>query len=689
MRRSTSIPIILILSAVGIVAIVKAQEWNAWSQLGDPAQAPSAQLARADVAANFAHGIGRSQPSETNRLSGRLQTLREADPNQPQRLVVQDAVGLPSGDNLPANQAPPSYPSTDDREPQLPPLRVDRPTVAVDQSQAFAANESADLGGGPGGFLVAQTDAELPARGQSSRRSHSPQEAAPRTIDLPAASAETRAAPTKDDGSQLIVARGPVLAVRTTGSATITVGKAASYEVEIVNSGTVDAEDVSVFVDLPQWADVAATEASLGNARFETIIGENGRIKWSMFRLEAGGKEQLKLDVVPRQSRSFDLAVSWTYAPSTSIAHIDVQEPKLEMTMSGPSDVLYGESKTYTVTVANPGSGPAENVVVNLLPITPGQESGGVSKIGTLGAGERKVIEIELTARQVGDLEIRAQAFADGGLRTQASQQIHVRRAELEALVTGPPIKYAGTVASFQIRVGNTGDALAERVQAEAILPRGAQFVAASDGGIWNEEHGRVQWQIGSLRPGSSRVYEVRCVLAEPGANRLEALTTASDDLTATGNAVTRVEALADLKMLINDPQGPVPTGEPTVYEVRIMNRGTKAAERVQVAAFFSEGIEPLSVEGGAAEIGVGQVVLQPIARIGAGQQLVFKITAKAEQAGNHTFRTEVVCASPETTLAAQETTRFYAATAAGQPAGEAASKPPTRTSRFGRESAR
>ena len=142
------------------------------------------------------------------------------------------------------------------------------------------------------------------------------------------------------------------------------------------------------------------------------------------------------------------------------------------------------------------------------------------------------------------------------------------------------------------------------------------------------------------------------------------------------------MEALADLKLLINDPQGPVPAGEPTVYEVRVVNRGTKAAERVQVATFFSEGIEPIEVEGGAADIGVGQVVFQPIARIGAGQQLVFKITARAEHEGNHTFRTEVRCASPETKLAAQETTRFYGI-AAGRENENAVSTEATLPPRF------
>ncbi len=259
------------------------------------------------------------------------------------------------------------------------------------------------------------------------------------------------------------------------------------------------------------------------------------------------------------------------------------------------------------------------------------------------------------------------QAFADGGLRSEAAEQIHVRRGALEVVVGGPEVKYAGTLAAYQVRVSNTGDALAENVTAEAVLPRNASFVSASDGGQLQEAQNRVKWAVGALRSGATRVFEVRCVLAEAGSNRVEVVSTADEDLTSAAHCVTSVEALADLKLLINDPQGPLPAGEPMVYEVRIINRGTKAADGVQIASFFSEGIEPLSVEGGRAEIGIGQVVFTPIPRIAAGQEIVFRITAKAETGGNHTFRTQVVCTKPETTLAAQETTRFYGGIAARQ----------------------
>jgi hypothetical protein len=51
----------------------------------------------------------------------------------------------------------------------------------------------------------------------------------------------------------------------------------------------------------------------------------------------------------------------------------------------------------------------------------------------------------------------------------------------------------------------------------------------------------------------------------------------------------------------------------------------------------------------------------------------VLKIKAKADQPGNHIFRAVVQCTSPETRLAAEETTKFFGAGSGGVPTPAAA----------------
>ncbi|MEM7316627.1 MAG: hypothetical protein AAF497_26135 [Planctomycetota bacterium] len=383
-------------------------------------------------------------------------------------------------------------------------------------------------------------------------------------------------------------------------------------------------------------------------------------VSWEIASLPAGGDETLGLRIVPRDSRPFDLAVGWAFAPGQTTAQITVQEPKLELSMNGPEEVEYGETDVYTITLSNPGTGLAENVVLNLLPMTAYQQIAGTRNMGNIKPGERKTLELELTAHQAGQLQVRAMAYADNGLRAEVTQKVQVRRANLEVVVMGPPRNFAATSAVYKVRIENTGDAMAKDMTAVASLPAGARFIQASDAGKFDPQRAQVQWQIGKMRSGGVRVLEMQCELNNAGENRVDIQAQSTHDISVNESIVTMVEALADLKLYVNDPQGAVPVGSESQYEVRIVNRGTKAAENVQVVGYFSDGVEPELIRGGRGEVSTGQVVFDPIQTIAPGQEVVFHITARASEPGNHVFRAEMQCRIPETRLATEEWTRYY-----------------------------
>jgi uncharacterized repeat protein (TIGR01451 family) len=469
---------------------------------------------------------------------------------------------------------------------------------------------------------------------------------------------ETTVAPEEPVDGILFTSQSPVLAVAASGPRTVMIGKEAEFVVRVTNSGAA-ANNVVIKVIIPNYADVASCRSSSGTAQPPSRGELNSGMDWTLERLEANAEETLTLKLIPRKSSPLDLAISYTFAPETSQTMVEVQEPKLAMSISGPTEVLFGQTKVYKLTISNPGNGATQNVSVGLLPIGRGGEAQGTHRLGTLDAGESKTIDIELTARQAGSITIKAQSFADGGLRAEAAEEVLVRRAELQVSVEAPHVKYAGTPATYQIKVQNSGDALAEGVELSAILPPESKFLSAS-GGRLDPQQGRVTWGVGALPAGGERTFELQCALNTPGENRLQVAVDGGGELTATALANTRVEAIADLKLEVRDPQGPVAVGDDAVYEIRIRNRGTKAAQSVDLAVFFSEGLEPSAAEGGPHDLGSGQVVFRPITSIAAGDTAVFHVRAKAAAPGNHVFRAEVVCSSLDTKLAAEEATHFY-----------------------------
>lgn len=456
---------------------------------------------------------------------------------------------------------------------------------------------------------------------------------------------------------------GPLLQVETVGPEAILLGKTAEYTITVTNHGQAPADNVFVRIGLPAWVEISNTSATSGTAQSQGEETKERKLVWTLDRVESQSEQTLSLVVSPNENRKFNLMVDWTVRPITSVAEIEVQEPQLKMAVFGPKNVLYGESAVYTIQLTNPGTGTADDVGLDFSYGTRRLEK---KVIGTLGPGEQSEINVELTPEQAGALTVAAIATANGGLRAEAQQDVLVRRAELDVRVIGSSLKYAGGVASYRITVKNSGNATANGVVASILLPAGAKLLTGS-----TDEAGRVLQDVGALTPGAERLITLQCQLTVPGDNRVQALVSSEGGLEASRAFVTRVDALADLKLSVSDPRGPTAVGDEAIYEVTIVNRGTKAAEKITIVGQFSEGIEPVEADGGAAELVPGQVLFHPIPRIEPGDEITLKIVARADQAGNHRFRAQLNCSDPDTRLIAEETTFFFGADDVSETASE------------------
>jgi hypothetical protein len=128
---------------------------------------------------------------------------------------------------------------------------------------------------------------------------------------------------------------------------------------------------VVVSVRLPNWTEVVSNETQ-GVATPSTT--SPGLIEWQLAEIPARSQEELTLELIPRKSQAFDLAVGWSQQPQTAQATVEVQEPKLKIDIDGPSEVHYGENQVYKLTLSNPGNRAADNVMIHLLPIGQGTE---------------------------------------------------------------------------------------------------------------------------------------------------------------------------------------------------------------------------------------------------------------------------------------------------------------------------
>ncbi len=637
-------------------------------------------------------GSPAADTSDTRRLHDRLRDFGQspfgedyAPPSAVQGGMPSEAASSPPGasfaDSAPegsqpdAAQQPTLAPNQNAGAPHKGPRVAERAGAggpsssrAVDQTAPSGAGGTAAPSRSPfddertpyAGSLADRTDGELQPGKPSSPAEPTPAEAA-----SPASAVSADVAAVQKGEGVLFTRQSPILSVETVGPRKITIGKESTYGLTVRNSAAVSADQVMVTVDLPHWAEVVRAEVTKGTTASAGTSPTGSGLLWNVGRLAGKAEERLLLRVVPRQSRPFDLVVKWDYTPAASQTVIEVQEPKLELRLEGPRDVLYGESNIYRLELVNTGTGDAEAVEISLAAIGSGQSRPATRRLGTVRAGETKVIEVELTARQAGNLTIQVEARGDAGAEARLSEKVAVYRPALQMDLQAPGLQFVGTDATYRIRVSNPGTAPARAVTVTATIPPGAEYVSNMGDGQVSKDGRKVSWTRDTLEVGLEDVLELTCLLAEPGLSRLDVVATAAGGLNASGDAAVQVDAIADLELDLSDPPGPVPVGSEATYQLRIQNRGTNSAENVEVVAYFSRGIEPTSVDGGRHRTAAGQVLFDKIPSLAAGRDVTFQIKAKADAPGNHICRVEVYCKPLGTRLVSEETTRFYGGTRA------------------------
>ncbi len=450
-----------------------------------------------------------------------------------------------------------------------------------------------------------------------------------------------------------ITTSAPNILVQAIGPKKISINKTAKYEIHITNQGNRPAQNLIVGIDFPTFIEINDSQPTIGTREI-TDGSQESRMIWNLPIVEPQAVEKIVMDLTPTEARQFEVDVEWTFLPIQGKTTVDVTEPKLSIQIAGPAEVQFGEKALYHVTVANPGTGTAENVSV-MLPEALGGER---STLGLIEPAQQKQFQVELIARSAGVLELTTTVTADGNLSESDSRNITVRRAALDVEITGPQMKYAGSSATYQLTVTNTGDAMAKDVVAAIALPRGVEYVSGVD--TVENIDGGIRWNVGMLSAGNERTYEINCTVNLAGEVQIEAAARGAGDLAAIDSIVTKVEAIADLVLAVHDPKGPLPTGQDVDYEIRIRNRGTKAARDVKILMQFADGIEPLSAKGLTHELMTGQVVFTPISQIDPNQEVILTVVASAHQPGVHRFRAQLVCEESDAHEVSEGTTKFF-----------------------------
>jgi uncharacterized repeat protein (TIGR01451 family) len=300
---------------------------------------------------------------------------------------------------------------------------------------------------------------------------------------------------------------------------------------------------------------------------------------------------------------------------------------------------MIGNDVKMQIKLSNPGTGAASKVVLSArIPPTFQHQAGNELEfeVGEFHPGESRDLDLTLHAVQAGQGAILLAAQGDANLRVEKTANIEVVAPRLEVKLNGPGMRYLDRQAKYTVSVSNPGTAAARNITLTTQLPKGMQFVEASDSGQYDAGSNSVMWGLDELPPGQTGNVTLTAMAKEAGDQKLRSEVKAAGGLSDGTDQVTVVEGVAAVNFTVAHLEDPVEVGGQATYEIHIVNQGSKAAGRLQVFAVFPPEIKPVSGDGPSKQAIEGQrIAFEPLARLAPKADITYRVVGECLSPGD------------------------------------------------------
>lgn len=452
-----------------------------------------------------------------------------------------------------------------------------------------------------------------------------------------------------------VASQVPAISVEWIRRSDINVGQECALELLVKNNGSSPASQIEVDAFFPSSVRLTSVDPKPAQA--------TDRLTWTFEQLAAGAEHKIAVKLVP--SRRGELATSaQVRLTGTSSAMFRVEEPLLKLAVKGPAEVQVGDPATQTITITNPGTGVAHDVVIE-AEIPEGLEYAKGKKllmeVGSINPGETQTVRLALTATKGGHHQLNINARSSSDAAASASCAVDCVAPELQLAIEGPGLRYKGRSAKYTITVTNAGAVPTSNVRIAQVVPDGFKFVSADKGGKYESTRRAIQWFAGRVEPKQTLTFscELQAVTLGEFSHIVQAISDAG--VKAETRKGCSIEGSASLAMEIVDLDDPVEVGNETAYEIKVRNDGSKAASNVSITCELPTGVDVLSAKGPADSLTENRlIVFKGLKELAPGQMATYRVHIRGTEEGNHRIRVRLTSDSIQEPLLLEEQTKFY-----------------------------
>lgn len=483
---------------------------------------------------------------------------------------------------------------------------------------------------------------------------------APSAIQSPGVSATPDASASFGTGRpgarQLEGPQSPSLTVQKVGPAETQVGKTATFQTKVRNIGQSAAHGVEIRDEVPKGTRLVGTTPRASQ-------GTRGELVWQLGTIKPGDEVVAQMQVMPLEEGEIGSVATVHFSAEASIRTVSTK-PELAIRTTGPERVAIGEEVGLTILVSNPGSGTAENVVLEAkIPPSLRHPAGAdlEYEVGALKPKESRQLELKLAAVEAGPINMPLIARAEANLRADGRFDVEVISPRLEVAMEGPKRRFLEREAVYTLSVSNPGTAPARQVQLVCQLPPGLQFVNANNSGQYEATTRTVHWLLEELPVRETGKVELVTMPTEPGEQKLVLRGLAEKGVSAEKEQPVLIEGVAAIRFNLTSLANPIVRGSETSYEIHVVNQGSKAASNVRVVLLLPPEMRAIAAEGPTRyQIESNRVVFEGLSQLAPKADTTYRVRVQGLQSGDLRIRAQLLTDEIQTPVTKEESTRVY-----------------------------
>lgn len=453
--------------------------------------------------------------------------------------------------------------------------------------------------------------------------------------------------------------QSPQLVVEKIAPAEIQVGRPAIFEIHVRNVGSVAATNVEIRDEIPQGTRLQSTKPMAS-------AGAQGELVWRIGTMKPGQDVAVEMELMPTDEGEIGSVATVHFETGASV-RTRATRPQLAIEIEAADKVLKGNELTLKITISNPGTGIAENVVLEEHVPQSFRHAAGAEleyEVGNLAPKESRELTLVLEAVHPGLLENVITARGEPSLHTESRRPVEVIAPQLEVAVQGPKHRFLDCEAVYNLSVRNPGTAPAKQVELAVELPPGMKFVSGTNRAYYEEATRTVHWMLEEIpvQDGPPPV-QLTLLPIEAGNHNIRLVSSDDSGTKAEVQQAVHVEGIVAMYFEVADLQDPIEVGGQTLYEIRVVNQGSKEATNVRLAAEMPAGLRAIAAEGPTQQARAAQsniILFQPLARLAAKADVTYRIRAEGVQPGDLRLRVQVTTDEIETPITKEESTRVY-----------------------------